>query len=631
MSDYKWIFPPASGGDTYGFKNSDLEHFKKNSPFVSLTREIIQNSLDAKNPKSTEPVRIEFEVVEQATKSFPDYKRFINILELCRVENNEKNKEAHNFYQNAFKLFDNPHLKILKISDFNTTGLTPNTWNNLVKSSGRSEKSSPTAAGSFGFGKSAPYASSKLRTIFYSSLDGSGNYLFQGKSLLQTHKDIDTNQETQRNGFYGINDADLSPVSDINSINKEFAFYKRDDIGTTVFIMGLIDDENWFDNIGFSVVANFFPAIDQEKLTVTIRPEKKSPMVIKKYGLENLIKELTKSKAYKRNDWFLQEFFEAYKESQQDDSNHAISSITDIRGLGDIKVTTYQKKDLPKRTIYFRSNGMIIKKKPHTSVECISVVDIIGEKLNEYMRLMENPNHDDWEPSRAEDEAEAKKIIKLIEDLVKEGRAAILDIESDAEMDFEGMEKYLPDDPDLIKAQDEDEDILEDITKPKPAKINKTKPKKFASKSPIKSPTGDDEGGGSIGENPGTGKKGSKKGDSSPEGPGGGDDGQNSKNNFLEYTLKKTRIFSQKKGEYQVILSSSEDKKVYVKLSIKTEESDFDVPIKAASIDGENLIVDLETYRIGPINLKSNEQKNLEVVLQDEEDFALGVRAYESK
>lgn len=630
MSEYKWSFPPTSGGDTYGYKNPDLEHFKKNDPFVSLTREIIQNSLDAKNPKSSKPVRIEFEVVRQATKSFPDYKRFIKILELCRVENDEKNKEAHNFYQNAFKLFDNPHLKILKISDFNTTGLTPKTWNNLVKSSGRSENKSATAGGSYGFGKSAPYASSKLRTIFYSSLDESGNYLFQGKSLLQTHKDIDTNQDTQRNGFYGLSDEELSPVSDLNQIDKEYAFYKRDDVGTSIFIMGLIDDDNWYDNIAISVLTNFFPAIDQEKLTVTILPEKKEAIYIKKHGLEKSIQQFTNTEVYKPS-YYLQEFFDAYKSSQQVDSNHAITTTNGIRDLGDVKVTTFQKKGLPKREIYFRSNGMIIQKRRHQSIECISVVEIVGEKLNEYLRLIENPTHDAWEPSRStENPTEAQEIIDLIRKIAKEGREAILEIESQTELDFEGMEKYLPDDPDLIKAQHEEEDVKEDISKPKPIKMIEKKTKKFADKNPVKKPTGDDEGGGSIGDNPGSGKKGSKKGDTSPEGPGGGDEGPNEKNKFETYRIKKIRVFSEQRGQYQIILLSEEDKRIYLKLTVNTEDGDYDIPIQSANLNGNNLDLDIDN-RIGPIDLKSNEQTKIEVALQDTEDYMLGVRTYESK
>ena len=119
MNEHKWIFPPVSGGDKFGFKNSDLEHFKKHSPFVSLTREIIQNSLDAKNQATTQPVRVEFEVVSQASKSFPDYQRFMKILDLSiKGDHIEVMHNLYNYLRLSEKEINPKYLLICNIDKY---------------------------------------------------------------------------------------------------------------------------------------------------------------------------------------------------------------------------------------------------------------------------------------------------------------------------------------------------------------------------------------------------------------------------------------------------------------------------------------------------------------------------------
>jgi len=632
---YKWKFPPRCGGEKSGFRIPDLEHFKKNDPFVSLTREIIQNSLDAKDPKSQRPVEVTFEVESQATKSFPDIDRFKRIIKRCLEESvAKKDKDAENFYQNAQNIFNHPHIKILKISDMNTTGLTPDTWDNLVKTSGVSEKKTSTAGGSYGFGKSAPFACSQLKTIFYSSLDEDDNYLFQGKTMFQTHTDVDTGQSTQRNGYYGLDDDEIGPINNLSEINRDYLFYKREAKGTSIFVMGLINKNDWYDNIAISVLLNFFPALNDDKLIVKIKPDNGEIINLGKYGLQKMVDKFTSTKAYtkKKTKDYLNEIFEAYIETKKEDGKNQSISIQDIKDLGQVKISTYLGKDLPSRNIFYRSNGMIIENRYHTVKNCISIVEIIGDGLNEFLRMLENPTHEKWEPSRYEtDPDKARGILKTIQDLVRESKNELLNKEVDSEIDFSGMEKYLPDDPDLISKNADDDKIIEKISKPKLPEIKTTKKSKAADKKPRKVLSGDDDGGGSLGENPGKGTPGKKKGPIRPEGPGGGEDGDQKKQKFELFNLNKIRAISTLKGAYQIILSSNDDKSIFLELSIRSEGANYKLGVESATYQNSELEINPTNNYIGPIDLKKDQEIKINVQLTDKENYTLGVDSYELK
>ena len=83
----------------------------------------------------------------------------------------EKNASDTHKYLKEFKdVFQEPYMKVLKISDFNTIGLRKANFDSLIEGSGYSEKADTSASGSKGIGKAAPFAASKLRMVLYNSL-----------------------------------------------------------------------------------------------------------------------------------------------------------------------------------------------------------------------------------------------------------------------------------------------------------------------------------------------------------------------------------------------------------------------------------------------------------------------------
>ena len=55
-------FPLLNGGQEQSYTSNDIENFKGEELFDNLAREIIQNSLDAPNPDSEEPVKVVFQM-----------------------------------------------------------------------------------------------------------------------------------------------------------------------------------------------------------------------------------------------------------------------------------------------------------------------------------------------------------------------------------------------------------------------------------------------------------------------------------------------------------------------------------------------------------------------------------------
>lgn len=183
-----WEFPSNNNGQIYGIGDSGVETFL-GTPIRSLAREICQNSLDA-TIDNGKPAHVTFSTFSVSTDSLPDIEglrtAFQRSLDFWSLQNSDKTKK---FFRDALTVAGKPTVTCLRISDFNTSGLTGadkiynSPWCNLIKSTGASDKSS-SSGGSFGIGKFAPFACSSFRTVFYSTIDCEGHTAYQGVSRL---------------------------------------------------------------------------------------------------------------------------------------------------------------------------------------------------------------------------------------------------------------------------------------------------------------------------------------------------------------------------------------------------------------------------------------------------------------
>ena len=269
-----WYFPDNQGGQEEGFENQGINQFKM-SPYGKLAREIIQNSYDAKLKDEDKKVKVVFESMKVDKKLIPHLSQ-VNDSINASSEFFSKSERLKKFKQTANMKYQEDKIDILKISDYNTTGLVgieqrnDSAWYGLIKSSGNSTKNGITG-GSYGSGKHAAFVFSYFRTILYGTYVEKEGYAFQGKTILCTHKK--DNVIKGNIGYWGeICDKECKPIRNQEKLHE---MYRRNETGTDLYIIGAkLDGENWTNNIIYSVIENFWKLILDDKLEVEVVCEK---------------------------------------------------------------------------------------------------------------------------------------------------------------------------------------------------------------------------------------------------------------------------------------------------------------------------------------------------------------------
>lgn len=381
-------FAPAGGGMEDGFNNPAIEYFVGN-PSYYLARESIQNILDATLPGSDQ-ANAKFSSFDIKANEIPEHRKLVEIITACNLYETE-NPKAKIFYQHAQEILrGNSYLNVLRIDDFNTTGMSgeddnrKGNYHKFMKSFGSSGKTIGSG-GSFGLGKAAYYAASNFRMIFVSSIyeeKGKNKYMFQGKLLLNSFA---MNGDIKRgDGSFGLDGQ--KAVRDQSLIPEMF---RREEIGTSIFIISFRDNRSWEENILSSVLENFWPAITDGLLVVEIG------------GITlnaNSIKEILRRK-YSLGDHDSREnpnplpYFLAY---HQTDPNMIYKKKLEI--LGKVQLFTLIESGLPNKTSYARSIGMIVQKKRgyYCSKDHASFFYCKNKGGSEILKRMENPRHDEW-------------------------------------------------------------------------------------------------------------------------------------------------------------------------------------------------------------------------------------------
>lgn len=447
-----WYFPSNDHGENKGINDSGVATFR-GTPLKSLAREICQNSLDAAIGKT---VQIEFSNYEIPASNVPEVNVLKNTFEKCQSYwSGQKAKTTKDFFKNAFDKISAEKISILRISDFNTKGLTGakkisdiNTdWMRLTKSSGSSDKKGP-AGGSFGIGKFAPFACSDFSTVFYSTYDIEDECAYQGVSRLVTFE-RDDGETTQGIGYYG--NEHNTPVFEFLNLDPSF---KRDpgDYGTDVYILGYrFSQEDWETAIVVSVLDSFLGAIWNEKLAVSV-----GDVIIDKNTLSDLMDEY----AEELTNTYVLEYYQVLTNSATKwfESNHL--------GLGTVKLGyLLNGNDFHRKVAMIRQTGMKIKDGDRINgfISFAGVLLIEGDEINERLRSLENPEHTEWQPERAANPIEAKRLIKSINDYMKKCLEQLVEQGSQNEIDAVGVGNFIPDTPDDENNQNKEEAISDNV------------------------------------------------------------------------------------------------------------------------------------------------------------------------
>lgn len=264
----EWYFPGGKDLQMESGSNASLEMFKDN-PLDSLAREICQNSLDAGIEGSNKPVRVEFTSFKVKAENIPGYLelRYEIIDKAMKQWPNEQ--KTMSMLRKMDKLLKQKYVNVLKISDYNTTGLRKENWKSLIEQVGSSVKKDSSSAGSFGIGKGAPFAVSDLRMVLYSTLADEGIKSI-GVMKFVSYKDKLNGETiiTQGTGYYGENGS-KKPISKDFGLGGEIS---RTEKGTDIYIIGFNQElmENWTKEITYSLANNFLFSFYTNKLEVVI-------------------------------------------------------------------------------------------------------------------------------------------------------------------------------------------------------------------------------------------------------------------------------------------------------------------------------------------------------------------------
>lgn len=464
----EWRFPSNDYGEIKGINDTGVAMFS-GTPLQSLAREVCQNSLDASANKKTTVV--EFNLFQIDCSDVPGKDSLLDAFKRGKdFWKKQKSKKTEQFLKDADSCLKEIFCDVLRISDHNTTGLLGsdgeiNTdWTNLTKSSGASDKDA-SAGGSFGIGKFAPFACSKFNTVFYSTHDLENKNAWQGVTRLVTFED-NSGKQTQGIGYYG--EERNKPIIGQANLDDNFKRTSKD-YGTDIYIFGFkFSNENWKKEIIVSVLDGFLGALWREKLEIkvenitlnqntlgtTIEQYKDELLPHTKSYYEVLISENTKT------------FKENFKE------------------LGEVELKLLLGKDnTPNKVSMIRKTGMKIleKEQKNSNVPFAGIMFINGEKLNEELRQMENPEHTKWEPLRAKDPKQGRQLLKELYKFISQKLDNLINANTTKSVDAAGVGIYLPDNPE--DSQSGYEEVVSE-------KICEVEVKKVKTKSPSQKPVG---------------------------------------------------------------------------------------------------------------------------------------------
>ena len=618
-----WYFPDNKGGQEEGFENQGINQFRM-SPYGKLAREIIQNSYDAKIKGVNEKVRVEFKLVKMDKNRIPNLESIKESIN-ASAKYFPETERLEKFRQVANEKFECDTIDVLKISDYNTTGLVgiekreKSAWYGLVKSSGNSTKSG-VSGGSYGSGKHAAFVFSYFRTILYGTYVANEGYAFQGKSILCSHK-IDGVVKSNI-GYWGeITEDGCMPVRNQELMDK---FYRRNETGTDLYIIGAKLGKDWEENIIYSVIENFWKLIIEDKLEVSvisnaqeIRIDSKNIRGLSQIGKESNIKidEDDNFNAYK---------FIELNDEVEEVRYGSICAENDVE-LKIAKLPQYpEKKILKMRDTEMKINIFSPRKRP---VNFIGILIAKGEELNKQLRESEPQTHDDWKADNIDDEEYRKKVrgtIKRLNDWLNMQIDSLSYIDNIDEFDAEGL--------DFLTLDEDDSNGIDEVQRPFDEIINNEQEEQeiIIVEKNRNTPRAIDR---NSEEEPKTGGDGngeqerSRDGGEKAKGEGENNSGSGEKYHESRMLYIKTPYDSEK-NMYRVIIRPLETlNSCEIHFQRWTDSGELErLKIKKAYFEGKEL--DVSGNVIKNINLNQDEDAKIEVLFETKRKCVMEVKVY---
>ena len=399
--------------------------------WTSFSREIIQNSLDARDDENA-PVEVVFDLNKKLRiNDIPDGNYIKYVLSRCAEK--ATNKQTKQAYQKGLEILGRPYVYCLKVSDFNTKGVETGrdkAWGAFVFDEGKSVKQRPGSAGSHGVGKKVPFIISTCNTVFYATKNKykeggieHSDVLVQGKTSL-TNWDDENGKTKSAKGWYGIkNPNDSLPRNRILPIkNYEVSFLhsyfvRNDKCGTDVIMVGV----NAYNNedaikrtIISSILENFFVAIKEQSLKVVVFGQS-----INSGNLESVYRTYYTATESLRNS--MNDLLRVYAQEPV-----VLPVKSKSMDLGSVELYFEANNELNRR--YYtvvRDHGMKIceyRINSNRANKVFTAIAIIrGEKLNTLLSELENAAHDTFvlQDEDMDLNPDAVKAMKTVQNMVE--------------------------------------------------------------------------------------------------------------------------------------------------------------------------------------------------------------------
>lgn len=413
-----WQFPPRGNGVEI-FQDSASAHFR-DDPIRKLVREVLQNSLDAKEKGLDDPVEVNIE-----EKSVPadliGGDELKGHLTACLDRAKEaKRPKVQAIYDRALQALSTEQIRCLRIVDSGTMGLEGDKWAALVTQEGSVSKEGDAPGGSNGIGKNAVFNVSDLRTVFYSTRyldrrEGGRVEKLQGKASLMSHPNPgDKNESLQHIGFFAMPGGQPVLTQDIPD------FFRLDGIGAGVFVMGFNPrSAEWVKVVTAAVIENFFYAIHHRKLVVKVAGTESDGVAVNHETLDGLFASHSAGTPFHH-------YYKSIRAGQPVATN-AIDKIGPVAmylslGSG------------PRRTAYINHNGMLITDSREQKINPVAprgrslwpdfaavvTPDTVGG--DEWVRQTENPSHDamsPWQLDESKEQREAARVFREVREAIR--------------------------------------------------------------------------------------------------------------------------------------------------------------------------------------------------------------------
>jgi len=406
--------------------------------------------------------------------------------------------------------------------------------------------------------------------------------------------------------------------------------FQRDEPGTDVYALGYQADADWRDQLVYSVLDNFWPAVHHGDLTVTV-----ADVTVSKRTLPALLQQYGKN--HKEFDAHL--YHRAYTDPA------TVETVATLPTLGKVTVRLLTgDADMPNRVAMVRGTGMVIyPRRGRSRVPYCGVFECRNEVGNQRLRTMEPPQHDNWDPDRPEKGAN-RKTKKELDDHIIACIRELAPVGTEKTLTIPDLSQYLPDDGD---SPEDGFDGPQAVGTGKHESFDRT-PKTqtipgqhMGRKSPTQpggASAGDGEiegGGDEAGGDEGGGPNDDTGGTKGSEGGGGDDSGTPDGDQGRTPVAVRSRAFLRDaaEGVYALTVHPPRPRptgEVYLSVAAVGDDSlPTPVRVKAARLANKHKLDIPQLGRVGPVSFPKSGPLRVEVTLAEPRRLALDITAYE--